>query len=256
MSGWGAVTWTIARAGGFTAYALLTAAVAVGLALTMHWQSARWPRIINSELHNFLTLLSTAFIVIHVLAIWLDPFTKFGLNEILLPFASHYRALWMALGIVGLYLGIAIAISTWVRPLIGYTLWRRLHVLTLASYVLVTIHGIATGSDTTTWWGVLIYAGSLLLVSALLMGRLLTPATPRGRTHPALVALTAAGLFAVLVWSVLGPLQPGWNSKANNGQGSGSRGLVAPPAVVATTVAVVVPSSGESMIVWQKTEGV
>ena len=58
MSPWEAVTWDVARAGGFTAYVLLGLSVALGLALTMHWQSWRWPRLINSELHNFVTLLS------------------------------------------------------------------------------------------------------------------------------------------------------------------------------------------------------
>ena len=133
---------------------------------------SRWPRLLNSELHNFLTLLSTVFIVIHVLAVWIDPFTKFGWSEIFIPFASHYRTVWMALGIVGLYLGIAIGISTWLRPRIGYTWWRRLHVLTLVGYVLVTIHGIGTGSDTQTWWGLGIYAVSLVLVGALFCRRL------------------------------------------------------------------------------------
>lgn len=229
MSSWEAVTWDVARAGGFTAYALLTAAVAVGLALTIHWQSPRWPRIINSELHNFLTLLGMVFVGVHVLAVWVDPFTRFGWNEVFLPFVSHYRPLWMALGIVGLYLGIAIAISTWLRPLIGYTWWRRLHVLTLGVYALVTVHGIATGSDTRTWWGILIYAGSVLLVSGLLMVRLLTPAATHGRTHPVLVALTAAGLLVAFVWTVLGPLQPGWNAQANNRQGSGAHGAQPQP---------------------------
>ncbi len=106
---WQTVTWDVARAGGFTAYVLLTLAVAVGLALSTQLQSpSRWPRLLNSELHNFLTLLSTIFLVVHVLAVWVDPFTKFGWKEIFIPLASHYRPEWMALGIVGLYLGIAI----------------------------------------------------------------------------------------------------------------------------------------------------
>jgi hypothetical protein len=73
---WQMVTWDVARAGGFTAYVLLTLAVVVGLMLSTQLQSpGRWPRILNSELHNFLTLLSTIFLAIHVLAVWLDPFT-------------------------------------------------------------------------------------------------------------------------------------------------------------------------------------
>ena len=171
---WETVTWDIARAGGFTAYVLLTLAVVVGLALSTQLQSpSRWPRLLNSELHNFLTLLSTIFLVIHVLAAWIDPFTHFGWNEIFIPLASHYRPVWMAFGIVGLYLGIAIGISTWLRSLIGYKWWRRLHVLTLGIYVIATIHGIGTGSDTQTPWALGIYLVSIALVGSLLCRRIL-----------------------------------------------------------------------------------
>lgn len=180
MTIWESVTWNIARAGGFTAYVLLTLAVVVGLALSTQLQSpSRWPRLINSELHNFLTLLSTIFIVVHVLAVWIDPFTRFGWNEIFIPFASHYRPIWMALGIVALYLGIAIGISTWLRPHIGYKWWRRLHVLTLGIFVLATIHGLGTGSDTQTPWALGIYLVSIAAVGLLFCRRLLDPAGKR-----------------------------------------------------------------------------
>jgi hypothetical protein len=224
MSMWGTITWDVARAGGFTAYLLLTASVAIGLALTLHYgQSPRWPRIINSEMHNYITLLSLIFTGVHILAVWLDPFTRFGLAEVFVPFVSHYRPLWMALGIVALYLGLAIGLSTWLRPLIGYAWWRRLHVLTLVSYLLVTAHGIATGSDTRTWWGVLLYAGSAGLIALLWLLRLLTPTTAQIRRHPLWAGLTIVLLAAGAIWTLLGPLQPGWNAIANNGQGSGAR---------------------------------
>jgi len=169
---WEAVTWNVARAGGFTSYILLSLAVAVGLALSTQLQSpSRWPRLLNSELHNFLTLLSAIFIVVHVLAVWIDPFTRFGWNEVFIPFVSTYRTAWMALGIVALYLGIAIGISTWLRPHIGYKWWQRLHILTIGIYVIATVHGIGTGSDTQTWWGLGIYAASILLVGLLLWRR-------------------------------------------------------------------------------------
>jgi hypothetical protein len=227
MSGWGAVTWDIARAGGFVAYGLLTLSTAIGLALTLRWQSPRWPRLINAELHNFFTLLALIFTGIHVLAVWLDPFTRFGWSEVFVPFVSHYRPLWMALGIVSLYLGLAVGLSTWVRPWIGYTWWRRLHVLTLVMFGLVTVHGLATGSDTRTWWGLGIYIGSALLVGALLWIRLLVPVNERGRAHPVIAALTALSVLVGVAWTMLGPLEPGWNAVANNGQGSGARTALA-----------------------------
>src|SRR5215472_44680 len=180
---WQTVTWDIARAGGFTAYVLLTLAVVVGLALSTHLQSpSRWPRLLNNELHNFLTLLSTIFLLVHVLAVWIDPFTHFGWNEIFIPLASHYRPEWMALGIVALYLGIAIGISTLLRPHIGYNWWRRLHVLTLGIFALATIHGIATGSDTQTWWALGIYLVSIVLVGSLLCRRVFSSKGKHKRT--------------------------------------------------------------------------
>ena len=222
MSIWQTVTWNVARTGGFTAYILLTLAVAVGLALTMQLQSpSYWPRLINSELHNFLTLLSVVFVGVHILAVWIDPFTRFGWNEVFIPFVSHYRATWMALGILALYLGIAVGISTWLRPLIGYAWWRRLHVLTLGVYGLVTVHGIATGSDTQTWWGLVIYGGSIALIGGLLCWRLLVPVNDRGRAHPVMASLVGLAILAGLIFTVAGPLQPGWNALAN-GASSGN----------------------------------
>ena len=170
---WYNVTWDIARAGGWTAYILLTLAVVVGLLLSTQVQSlSHWPRLINSELHNFLTLLSTIFLGVHVLAVWIDPYTRFGWRDILIPFVSTYRPFWMAMGIVALYGGIAIGISTLLRPYIGYTWWRRLHVLTLGIYIIATIHGIGTGSDTQTWWAFGLYAISAVLVGTLLSHRI------------------------------------------------------------------------------------
>jgi predicted ferric reductase len=196
MNIWQSVTWNVARAGGFTAYILLTLAVIVGLALSTQLQSpSRWPRLLNSELHNFLTLLSTIFLGVHVLAVWVDPFTSFNWNEVFIPLVSHYRPEWMALGIVSLYLGIAIGISTWLRPRIGYTWWRRLHVLTLAIFVLATIHGIGTGSDTQTWWALGIYLVSSILVGLLLCRRLFVSSRKskkHNRSHLPLRSTTTA----------------------------------------------------------------
>jgi Ferric reductase like transmembrane component len=223
MSTWSAITWDVARAGGFTAFLLLTLSVALGLSLSLKLQAPRWPRIINNELHNFVTIVTLVFIGVHVLAVWLDPFTQFGLNEILLPLASHYRPIWMGLGIVAAYLALAVALSVYIRPRIGYAWWRRLHYLTFAVYALTLAHGIATGSDTRTWWGIAIYGGSALLITALLWRRLARPVTAGGRAHPALANFTLATAFILFIWALLGPLQSHWNASANNGAGSGQR---------------------------------
>lgn len=246
MTGWSAVTWTVARAGGFTSLVLLTLSVALGLALSMRWQRPAWPRRITNEMHSFLTLLSLAFLAVHGLAVWLDPFTRFNWNEIFIPFASHYRTTYMALGIVAAYLALAVWLSTQLRPWIGYALWRRLHGLAFGAYLLGLLHGIGTGSDTRTNWGMAIYAGSALLVGGLLCLRLLTPIGARGRRYPGLAFLTVLTLAGAALWTAAGPLQAGWNAAANNAQGNGSRlgttsGAAAPSASSSSSAS---PSSG------------
>lgn len=221
MSIWQTVTWDLARAGGLTAFGLLTLSVVIGLALSLRWQTGRWPRIINSELHNFLTLLALIFTGVHILAVWVDPFTHFGWNEVLLPFASHYRPVWMALGIVAFYLGLAIGLSTWLRSRIGYLWWRRLHTLTLLLFGLVVVHGMATGSDTQTWWGMALYTSSVVLVGTLLWLRLRKPLTAKSRAHPVLAGALIVLIAVGTAWTLLGPLQPGWAALAN-GNASGS----------------------------------
>ncbi len=221
MSLWEAITWNTARAGGFTAYLLVTISVLLGLALSMRWQVRWWPRLISYELHVWITNLSFVFLGVHIFASWIDPFTRFGLNELLLPFASHYRPLWMALGIVAMYLSLAVALSLFIRRQIGYTWWLRLHELSFVVWALATVHGLATGSDTRTLWGIELYIVSAVLVCGLLCVRLLQPVTPGGKIHPVWAAITAASLAVAIIWTAAGPLRPGWNDIANNGNGSG-----------------------------------
>jgi len=226
---WSALTWDVARAGGLMAYALLTLSVALGLALSMRWQRPHWPRLITNELHNFVAGLALVFMAIHGVGLLLDPFMRFGWAEVLVPLVSHYRSLWVATGIVALYLAVAVWVSSQLRPRIGHALWRRLHALTFAVYALATVHGLATGTDTRQPWALGLYACGLLVVGGLLCYRLLVPIGARGRTYPNLAGLVAVLLIGVAVWTARGPARPGWNAVANAGQGAGGRGSSAVP---------------------------
>jgi len=206
MTAWETLTWDVARSSGFLAYILFSASVAVGLALAAHWQNAEWPRLINAEMHNFLALVGLAFVGVHAFFVLIDPYTHFGLSDVLIPFASSYRTFSMAMGIVAVYLGIAIGISTLLRSRIGYATWRKIHVLTLLGYIGATIHGLGSGTDANTWWSILIYLGSTGLIGILLTIRLLVPATAKGKSRPGLATVT--GLLTVVLWgwALFGPL--------------------------------------------------
>jgi hypothetical protein len=214
------LSWEVARVGGLLAYLLTTISVALGLLLSLKAHSTRWPRFITNELHQHVTLLSLVFIGVHSLAVLLDPFTGFTLGEVLVPFTTHYRPLWIALGIIGTYLSIAVWLSLYVRRFVGYAWWHRFHMLAFVVFLLGTVHGLGAGSDSSAGWALLLYGGSVLLVAALVLvrvGRAL-PERMRGGVATAVMVM----VLGLAVFTLVGPLQRGWNAIANNGNGNGA----------------------------------
>lgn len=214
------LTWEIARVGGMLAYVLVTASVALGLLLSLKATSETWPRFITNELHRFVTLVALVFTGLHTVAVLLDPFTGFSPAEVLVPLVSHYRPLWIAMGIVSAYLLVAVWASEYVRKRIGYAWWRRFHYLAFAVFLLGTLHGLGTGSDSGQPWALALYAICGGLVTLLLAARLVL-AFP-SRTGDVAVFAVGAAFLALAAFAIVGPAQPGWNAYANDGNGSGA----------------------------------
>jgi hypothetical protein len=71
------------------------------------------------------------------------------------------------------------------------------------------------------------YAGCGLAVIGLLTLRLLPARGSSG--HPVVAAIVVLVTVELALWAAFGPLRPGWNEIANNGNGSGAATpLVAP----------------------------
>lgn len=238
---WQTITWDTARTAGFVAYGLVTASVALGLVLSMRWRSQAWPRWATNDLHRYVTLLALTFTLVHGISIWLDPYMAFTPAEVLIPLVTRYRPIWVAPGIVSGYLMIAIYLSERIQKYIGFAWWRRLHYLTFGIYILATVHGVATGSDTRTGWAIALYAGSALLVGGLLSLRLLRPHASMQR-HPRVAGMAVLTALALCGFTVLGPARPGWNSTANSFFGLGGH-VAAAYGSAATHSALRVPFS-------------
>lgn len=206
---WSSITWSVARTSGFVAYLLVAISICFGLVLSLRWRNHEWPRWATVDLHRHLTLLAIVFVGIHTFALWIDPFTKFTLIEIFVPFTTHYRPLWVAFGIVSAYLLVAIWLSEKIQKRVGYQWWRYLHYLTFTIYGMATIHGLASGTDTRTIWAKAIYVASFVVVGSLLAVRLIMPGEHLKR-RPAVAAAVAIGVIAIAWWTATGPMQPGW----------------------------------------------
>lgn len=125
--------WYVVRGSGFVAYVLLTTGVLSGLLLSLRWRNSAWPRLLTEDMHQFLQLVGLVFLAVHVVTTLLDTFIRFQWYEVLIPFSGPYRVVWMGLGIIAMYLAIALALSIYVRQRIGYRAWRTLHYVGFAA---------------------------------------------------------------------------------------------------------------------------
>jgi predicted ferric reductase len=184
--------WYVGRGSGIVAYLLLTMAVVLGIALSQRWSSPAWPRLVVHEAHRWATITLYLFLVVHVAMMFVDSYAGFSVADLLIPFASGYRTLWLSLGIIGAELAFAIGASVWVRAWIGYRTWYALHALSYPIFVASLLHGIGTGTDTEETWAVLLYGISACAVLAVTFWR--TVRLPRARA-----ALVAATLLALVL---------------------------------------------------------
>jgi sulfoxide reductase heme-binding subunit YedZ len=160
--------------------------------------------------HRWANLTFLVFLLIHSITILLDSFTHFGLKDVLVPFASAYRPLWLGLGIVAAELAIAVAASVWLRGFLGYRAWHVIHALTYVIVPLSLLHGLGTGTDTRTFWATSLYVLSFIFVFGVVIWR--TSLVPEWRGP--ILTVTVAGTLVLLVWGFIGPYAPGWAQRS------------------------------------------
>lgn len=200
------IDWYAARAGGVVAYVLLTIVVVLGTTLASGVRNRRWPRFAVQDVHRFAGLLTGTFLVIHIVAIAIDSYLPFTLSSILIPFTSTYRPVFVGLGVVGVELLAALAITNRLRDRMPYETWRRLHYLNFAVWGGATIHGIGSGTDRNSTWLLAIEAACVFAVLTAIGWRVLHA---RDAARPRAIGAVAGGaavVSAALVALALGPL--------------------------------------------------
>jgi sulfoxide reductase heme-binding subunit YedZ len=156
--------WYVTRASGLVAYLLLWLSTAWGLAVTSKIFDPFLTRDYTYDFHQYLSLFSLGFVVIHVVVLMLDRYLPFSLLQVLAPFLSSYRPLWVGLGVISLYLLALVTVTFYLRKQIGMRAFRWIHVLSLLGYLGVTLHALYAGTDSTLSAAKLIYEGSFLTV--------------------------------------------------------------------------------------------
>ena len=182
----------------------------LGVIVSMRKRSRTWPLFVTDELHQYTVLVFFVFLVLHVVTVLLDPFTKFGIQDVLVPFLSGYRRVWMGLGVLAADLALALAIAGWLRRWTGYAVFRFLHYATYVIFPLAMVHAIATGSDTKNTLALAFYGACLLAVLVTVSTRVFTNAPAWRWLRPVSFGAAAIAGLALVAWLPNGPLGADW----------------------------------------------
>ncbi len=145
------LSWWISRASGLIAYALLWATVVLGFSFRTPFLRDVVAPIYKLDLHKFLALTATAFVLLHIGSLLFDEYLDLSAADILQPFHLQSDVLdtaAVAAGILAFY-GIVVLIVTSLLPrrYFSYGLWRAIHFIHVFVLFLTVIHILQLGTD-------------------------------------------------------------------------------------------------------------
>ncbi len=206
--------WYLTRGTGVVALLLLTTVTVLGILNAVRWSPRGTPRFVVQRVHRNLSLISVVFIVIHIATAVIDGFAPIRWIDVVVPFRSAYRPLWLGLGAVAFDLLIAIAVTSLLRGRLSYRVWRAVHWTSYALWGVAVFHGLGIGSDAKQLWMIALTVVSVGAVIAAVVWRV---AVGWPGWTPARLSM-AFGVFSMPIvlgaWFLGGPLRPGWAARA------------------------------------------
>jgi len=146
------ILWFVSRGSGVVSLLLSTVVVCLGFLIVGRWSHPSWPRFLTVEVHRRIALVSIVFVGLHIATAILDPFTKLGLVAAIVPLASSYRPVAVAMGVVSLDLTLALIVTSLLRERIGHRTWRAVHWLAYGAWPMAVAHSLTAGSDAFAAW--------------------------------------------------------------------------------------------------------
>ncbi len=177
------IWWYLTRASGIVAWLMLTASVIWGIVLaTKAFPEHRRPAWLL-DLHRWLGGLAVAFTALHLGALVADNYVHFGAAELLIPFASPWRTGAVALGVVAVWLLVAVEATSLAMRRIPRRYWRWIHLSSYGVFLLTSLHAAFAGTDTAHW----LYQGTavatIVAVMVATIYRLTHRRAPRHAAH-------------------------------------------------------------------------
>jgi sulfoxide reductase heme-binding subunit YedZ len=144
--------WYLSRGSGLVTLVLLTVVVVLGIGTRNGRPAFGLPQFGVAALHRNASLLSIAFLGVHVVTLLFDPYAQLRLVDLLIPFQGAYRPLWVGFGTLASDLLLALVATSLLRQRLGLRRWRLVHWLAYAAWPVALLHALGAGTDATTAW--------------------------------------------------------------------------------------------------------
>ena len=143
------IWWYLARSSGIVALVLLVASVLWGVALATRILKPHDRPAWLLDLHRWLAGSALVMTGLHLVGLVLDGYIDFGFADILVPGASAYRPVAVAIGMVSLYGMIAVQTTSYLRRWLSRRVWHGIHMLSYLVVWAAALHAGLAGTDVT-----------------------------------------------------------------------------------------------------------
>lgn len=169
----GAVWWQLSRSTGIVAWLFATAAVIFGVLISGRGLGADMKANWLTDLHRWLGALTLWFLMLHLVALWADSYVEFTPTELVVPFASDWKRLAVAWGVIAMWLLVAVELSSLVKSKISRSAWKSIHLMSYVSFFAATFHGLTAGTESKQAWFVIATLAGVVAVSITTVVRVL-----------------------------------------------------------------------------------
>jgi sulfoxide reductase heme-binding subunit YedZ len=167
--------WYLMRGTGAAALVLLTLTMVMGILNVRRWAPRDVPRFVVDDLHRTVALLVVALLAVHIVTAVVDSYVAISVLDVLVPFASGWRPVWVGLGALALECLAALIATSLLRARLGLRAWRAVHWVAYACWPLALLHALGTGTDVAAGWMLWVAIACAAAVGAAVATRVARP---------------------------------------------------------------------------------
>ena len=148
----GSAFWFASRATGVISLILFSLVAIMGILVNRQGHLPGLPRFAVTALHRNLSLLTVAFLGLHVVTAIVDGYAPIPWLSTIVPFTSGYERFWIGLGAVAVDLVGAVIVTSLLRDRLRPAVWRAVHWLAYLCYPVVLFHSLGAYTDLRSGW--------------------------------------------------------------------------------------------------------